>query len=77
MRSSRLVLLLSPLLMVLPLAVPAFRSASGETQKLVYILLSLIIAWLAGSCAKLQARDDFWWWAAAYVFPSSPRSYSP
>src|ERR1700690_946445 len=69
MRSSRLVLLLSPLLLVLPLAFPAFRTADRGTQRLVYLVLNLAIARLTGTCAKLQARDDFWWWIAAYLFP--------
>ncbi len=69
MRSSRLVLLLSPLLLVLPWAFPAFRTADRGTHKLAYIAINLAIAVLCGACAKLQARDDFWWWAAAYVFP--------
>ncbi len=69
MRSSRLVLLLSPLLLLLPLAVPGFRTADRYTQRIVYMVLSFSIATLAGWCAKLQARDDFWWWAAAYLFP--------
>jgi len=69
MRSSRLVLLLSPLLLVLPLAFPAFRHADPFTHRTVYLILNLVIARLTGTCAKLQARDDFWWWIAAYLFP--------
>jgi hypothetical protein len=69
MRSSRLVLLLSPLLLLLPYAFPAFRTADRGTHKLVYIAINLAIAGLCGACAKLQARDDYWWWVAAYVFP--------
>jgi len=69
MRSSRLVLLLSPLLLALPWAFPAFRTADRGTHKLVYIAVNLAIATLTGWCAKLQVRDDYWWWVAAYVFP--------
>ena len=69
MRGARVVLLMSPLLLVLPLVVPAFRTASPLTHRLVYIALSLLIAALCGCSAKLQARDDFWWWAWGHVFP--------
>ena len=63
MRGTRVILFLSPLLLLLALeAPPGYRWFA-------YPILSLVICLLVGFSAKRGGRDDAWWWWCAYFFP--------